>query len=259
MARVQRREAEAHAVRPAEVGHDVRALDQRAADAPRLGMAQRDVRAALLRGARGVPSSKPSARAPRRGCRPRAPSASPPWRGSLDPGLADQLGADVDRGEAEDRRRAGEEAAHAGVGLVGALHRELVALPEPALDRRAQRLLQRAPRRTGRPGPRARRSGTCRCSRRRGRRRDASSSTGTAPAEWLRSHRTSAPPACAASVIARQVGERARAVGDVRERDERDVAGAAGRRDLLRLRPVDAVALEQAQLGPPAAASPSST
>ena len=49
-ARVERRDAEPDRVRPAEVGDHVRALDQRAADRPRLGVAERDVRAA----ARGV-------------------------------------------------------------------------------------------------------------------------------------------------------------------------------------------------------------
>ena len=49
-ARVERRDAEPDRVRAAEVGDDVGALDQRAADRPGLGVAQRDVRAA----ARGV-------------------------------------------------------------------------------------------------------------------------------------------------------------------------------------------------------------
>ena len=49
--------------------------------------------------------------------------------------------------------------------------------------------------------------------------------------------------------MAAHVGERAGAVGDVRERDERDIAGRAGRGDLVRLRPVDRVALEHSQLG----------
>ena len=49
---VERRDAEPDRVRAAEVGDDVRALDQRAADRPGLVVADRDVRAAARRVAR---------------------------------------------------------------------------------------------------------------------------------------------------------------------------------------------------------------
>ena len=52
VAGVERGDAEADGVRAAEVGDDVRALDQRAADRPRVGVLDRDVGAADLRVAR---------------------------------------------------------------------------------------------------------------------------------------------------------------------------------------------------------------
>ena len=55
-----------------------------------------------------------------------------------DAGLGGQLHALLDGGEREDRRRAGLEAPDAVDRVVVALHRELVALAEPAPDRRAQ-------------------------------------------------------------------------------------------------------------------------
>ena len=60
----------------------------------------------------------------------------------LDPRFPHAAPTDLDGGEPEDRRRPGEEAADARGRVVGGPHRELVALAEPALDRRAQLLLQ---------------------------------------------------------------------------------------------------------------------
>ena len=73
-----------------------------------------------------------------------------------------------------------------------------------------------APRaRTGTPGRPGRRSGTCRCSRRRARRHALSSSIGTAPAECERSQSTGAGRR---RVDRLDVRERAGAVGHVGER-----------------------------------------
>ena len=59
-ARVERRDAEPDRVRAAEVRDDVGALDQRAADRPRLRVAQRRRASRARAGSRGEPSSKPS-------------------------------------------------------------------------------------------------------------------------------------------------------------------------------------------------------
>ena len=67
-------------------------------------------------------------------------------------------------------------------------------------------------------------------------------STGTAPAEWLRSQISVAPRSRAAAWSAREVGQRAAAVADVGEHD--DVAAPARQRGGLRL------AVEQPQLEP---------
>ena len=78
----------------------------------------------------------------------------------------------------------------------------------------------------------------------------SASPTGTEPAECDRSQRTSAPASWASAVIAGQVGDRRRAVVDVAEGDERDVA--AMRRedggDLVGGRAVDRVGVEPGDL-----------
>ena len=196
---------------PRKSGIDVRALDQRAADRPRLGVAQRDVRAAP----RGV-----ARRAERRSRA--APShsscsaiSSSVWaidfsRSASMPGLGGDPHALLDRGQHEDRRRAGQEAGDARRGLVRALHRELVVLAEPALDRRAQRVLQRLGDVQVAGGARAgvevlvgAADGVAGCRR-------AFSSTGTAPAECERSQIDRAPRSKRL-----HVGQRAGAVVDV--------------------------------------------
>ena len=60
----------------------------------------------------------------------------------VDPRFTHELRPDLDRGEPEDRRRPGEKAADARNRVVGRSHRELLPLPEPAPDRRTQLLLQ---------------------------------------------------------------------------------------------------------------------
>ena len=107
-------------------------------------------------GSRGVPSSKPSGASQRvvevddeRGQR----AALLPQ--AVDPGLGDQPRALLHGREPEDRRRTGEEAADAVDRVVLGPHEELLALPEPAPDRRAQLRLElgRTYRYAGEPGP----------------------------------------------------------------------------------------------------------
>ena len=152
VAGVERRDAEPDGIRAAEVGDDAGAVDQRARDLPGLRVAQRDVGAA-----RGGVARRAEREAERRepgvvqgddqlGQRDRLAVQ----RG--DAGLGGEARALLHGGEAEDRRRAGEEAADRRLRVVVALHRELLALAEPAPDRRAQHGLERGRRRRGRPG-----------------------------------------------------------------------------------------------------------
>ena len=60
--------------------------------------------------------------------------------------------------------------------------------------------------------------------------------TGTAPAEWLRSHRTSAPASLRHLRDLVHVGDLGGAIGDVAERDQRDVVGVEQRLELFGLR-----------------------
>ena len=77
----------------------------------------------------------------------------------------------------------------------------------------------------------------------------ASSATGTEPAVWLRSHSASAPASWASSADLGHVGDVRRAVGDVRERDQRGpLAHRLGHR--LGLRAVRRVAAQKHQLEP---------
>src|SRR5919109_4763918 len=61
---------------------------------------------------------------------------------ALDAGFESDLDAGLDGGEAENRRRAGEKALDPVGGLVRRAHRKLIALPEPAPDRRPQLVLE---------------------------------------------------------------------------------------------------------------------
>src|SRR2546423_11877578 len=60
----------------------------------------------------------------------------------LDPGFGRQTGAFFDRCEPEDRRSPEEPAVDLGRGLVARTHLELVALPEPSLDRIPELVLE---------------------------------------------------------------------------------------------------------------------
>ena len=75
---------------------------------------------------------------------------------AVDAGLGDQPGALLHGREPEDRRRPGEEAADSVDRVVLRAHEELLALPEPAPDRRAQLRLELGShvQEGGRPRPR---------------------------------------------------------------------------------------------------------
>ena len=94
-------------------------------------------------GSRGEASSNPSGASQSSWSSTiRSVSVTAFFRRDAIPASRDQLHPDPDRGEVEDRRRSRQEAADARLGVVGALHRELLALAEPAPDRRLQLLLQ---------------------------------------------------------------------------------------------------------------------
>ena len=140
VARVERRDAEPDRVRAAEVRDDVRALDQRAADRPRLAGGASETCEPRRAGSRGEPRLEAERREP------------------LVVERDDQLGQarSTSRGARSMPASAvsvtpSSTAASARIGgvparkrpmpvdrVVVALHRELVALAEPAPDRRAQ-------------------------------------------------------------------------------------------------------------------------
>ena len=126
-ARVERGDAEADRVGAAEVGRHA-GLDQRAVNGPGALGGRRETCEPRRPGRAGSRARSRAARATRRGAPRSARSARPTSRGSRPrPGLGGQLRALLDRGELEDRRRAGEEAPDARHGVVVALHRELLA------------------------------------------------------------------------------------------------------------------------------------
>ena len=104
--------------------------------------------------------------------------------------------------------------------------------PHPALDRLRQACAAARPARSRTRASPGRRSGTCRCSRRRGRRPTRRVRPGTEPAEWHRSQSTRAPASCAIRVMAGTSARKPGPVGDVAEHDERGLR-ADGRGDLL--------------------------
>ena len=121
----------------------------------------------------------------------------------LDPRFSHQLRTDLDGGEPQDRRRPGEEAADA---------RDRVVRRVPSRTARAARTSPRSASagrlaaldaRRGTRASRVRRSGTCRCSRRRGRRPPTRARSEPLRRSGSRRAGAAAPASCAASVIAR--------------------------------------------------------
>ena len=128
---------------PRKSGTTPGALDQRAGDLPGPGVAERDVRAAARRVARGR-ELEPERREPR--VVQRDDPLGQRDRLRVQRGDAG-LGGEPHPSSTAARPRIGGVPARKrridGLGVVVALHRELVALAEPALDRRAQPVLER--------------------------------------------------------------------------------------------------------------------
>src|SRR5919109_3318863 len=141
-AAVERREPEPDRVWRPEVRNHVCPLDQRAAEAPALVVAQGDVGATPGGLSRGVQTEAlrretlvvQSDCQLREGLRLRGEA--------LDAGFESDLDTGLDGGQAENRRRAGEKALDPLGGLVRRAHRKLIALPEPAPDRRPELVLE---------------------------------------------------------------------------------------------------------------------
>ena len=197
----QRREADPDRVRRAEVGDDA-ALDERRVRRRASGW-RIATWAPRLAGSRGEPIEQPSgashasARAiaysvrampfARIAAMPASATSSMPAWAAVSPRIDGVPTSQPPMPGWRSKRRA---------------HLELVALREPALDRRSQLVLELAPDVQERRAPRGRRSGTCTCSRPRGRRRSPRDRPGSSPPACDRSHRTSAPASRAASVTA---------------------------------------------------------
>ena len=208
----------------------IRAAGERA----RVRVADRDVRAAPRR-SRGLPSVQPSGA---RSASSRSHRVGRERRGlradRVDPGLGHDPDALLDRGQREDRRRAGQPAARCPVRgrTPGPWRTGRAARTSPGSAAGAGPAA--AARRTGRRARRGRRTGTCRCSRRRGRRRGRRGSTGIGAAGVRQVPQNVGAGRARRGLDRIDVDDRRRAIADQRQEHQRDVRRPAPR---SRLRP----------------------